>query len=75
MNDAAPSALPTAPGPKGHPLFGMLPDFRGDRLSFLVRMAREYGGVVRFTIRNRAVSDRRRKVARSNQVSDIQASA
>jgi len=55
VNDAAPSALPTAPGPKGHPLFGMLPDFRGDRLSFLVRMAREYGGVVRFTIRNRAV--------------------
>ena len=44
-----------APGPKGHPLFGMLPEFRGDRLSFLVRTARAYGPVARFRIRNRSV--------------------
>jgi cytochrome P450 len=44
-----------APGPKGHPLFGMLPEFRGDRLSFLVRTARQYGGVARFLIRGRSV--------------------
>jgi cytochrome P450 len=44
-----------APGPKGHPLFGMLPEFRGDRLSFLVRTARTYGPVARFLIRNRSV--------------------
>jgi cytochrome P450 len=33
----------------------MLPEFRGDRLSFLVRTARQYGGVARFMIRNRSV--------------------
>jgi cytochrome P450 len=53
---SSPSAeRPIAPGPKGHPLFGMLPDFRGDRLSFLVRTARRYGPVARFQIRNRSV--------------------
>src|SRR3954469_20293663 len=46
---------PTAPGPKGHPLLGMLPDFRGDRLGFLVRTARDYGGVARFGLRRRSV--------------------
>jgi len=50
-----PAGLRVAPGPKGHPLFGMLPDFRGDRLSFLVRTARTYGSVARFVIRNRSV--------------------
>jgi cytochrome P450 len=41
VNERAPSAslAPArrviAPGPKGHPLFGMLPEFRGDRLAFL----------------------------------------
>ena len=44
-----------APGPKGHPLLGMLPEFRGDRLGFLVRTARDYGGVARFPIRGRSV--------------------
>ena len=53
---SSPSAdRPIAPGPKGHPLFGMLPEFRGDRLSFLVRTARTYGPVARFRIRNRSV--------------------
>jgi cytochrome P450 len=33
----------------------MLPDFRGDRLGFLVRTARRYGGVARFVIRGRSV--------------------
>jgi hypothetical protein len=33
----------------------MLPEFRGDRLSFLVRTARTYGGVARFVIRGRSV--------------------
>src|SRR5437763_1769788 len=28
-----------APGPKGHPLLGMLPQFRGDRLGFIGRLA------------------------------------
>ena len=44
-----------APGPKGHPLLGMLPDFRGDRLAFLVRTARNFGGVARFELRRRSV--------------------
>jgi len=51
----APNSRAIAPGPKGHPLLGMLPEFRGDRLSFLVRTARTYGPVARFTIRGRAV--------------------
>jgi cytochrome P450 len=61
VNERAPSAslAPArrviAPGPKGHPLFGMLPEFRGDRLAFLVRVAREYGSVARFKVRDRSV--------------------
>jgi len=51
----APAGRRIAPGPKGHPLLGMLPEFRGDRLSFLVRTARTYGGVARFVIRGRSV--------------------
>jgi len=51
----APARPAIAPGPKGHPLFGMLPEFRGDRLGFLVRTARQYGGVARFTVRGRSV--------------------
>ncbi len=34
------------PGPKGHWLQGHIPDFRGERLEFLTRCAREYGDVV-----------------------------
>jgi cytochrome P450 len=33
----------------------MLPDFRGDRLGFLVRTAHDYGGVARFALRRRSV--------------------
>jgi cytochrome P450 len=33
----------------------MLPEFRGDRLGFLVRTARQYGGVARFGLRTRSV--------------------
>jgi cytochrome P450 len=33
----------------------MLPEFRGDRLGFLVRTARRYGGVARFALRTRSV--------------------
>lgn len=33
----------------------MLPEFRGDRLGFLVRTARHYGGVARFQLRTRSV--------------------
>jgi cytochrome P450 len=51
----APPRPPIAPGPKGHPLLGMLPEFRGDRLGFLVRTARSYGGVARFVVRGRSV--------------------
>jgi len=51
----APSRRPMAPGPKGHPLLGMLPQFRGDRLGFIVRTARAYGGVSRFIVRGRSV--------------------
>ena len=55
VSPSAPLRRAIAPGPKGHPLFGMLPEFRGDRLSFLVRTARTYGGVARFNIRGRSV--------------------
>ena len=37
-----------APGPKGHPMFGMLPDFPRRPARFLVRTARDFGGVARF---------------------------
>src|SRR5262245_48752562 len=52
---APPPRRPLAPGPKGHPLLGVFPAFRGDRLSFLVRTARQYGGVARFVLRGRSV--------------------
>ena len=52
---SAPARGVVAPGPKGHPLLGMLPAFRGDRLGFLVRTARRYGGVARFALRGRSV--------------------
>ena len=37
----------TAPGPRGHWFWGTRPEFRRDRLGFLLRTAREYGGVAR----------------------------
>jgi cytochrome P450 len=54
-NAAAPPADRIVPGPKGHPLFGHLPEFRSDRLGFLVATARRYGGVARFGLRSRPV--------------------
>ncbi len=38
----------TAPGPRGHPLLGSLPDARRDALSLFLNAANEYGDVVRF---------------------------
>ena len=34
------------PGPPGHPLWGNLFEFRRNQLDFVIRMSREYGGVV-----------------------------
>ncbi len=36
-----------APGPRGHPLLGVLPDFRRDPLGLCLNTARQYGDVVR----------------------------
>jgi cytochrome P450 len=55
MPGPRPASGRIAPGPKGHPILGMLPEFRGDRLGFLVRTARQYGGVARFGLRRRSV--------------------
>jgi len=44
---AVSSETTTAPGPRGHWFWGTLPDFRRDRLGFLLRTARDYGGVAR----------------------------
>ncbi len=40
------------PGPKGHILFGALPDIRRDELDFLNRCVREYGDVVHLRVVN-----------------------
>lgn len=37
-----------APGPRGHFLLGNLPELKRDPLALLVRLARDYGDVVRF---------------------------
>ena len=42
----APGARP--PGPSGHPIFGMLLDFRRDPMNMMERNAAAYGGLVRF---------------------------
>jgi cytochrome P450 len=42
-------------GPKGHWLGGNLPDFRRDRLNFLVRCARTYGDVVALRFAHRRI--------------------
>jgi cytochrome P450 len=39
-----------APGPRGHFLVGVLPELRRDPLTLMVRLAREYGDVVRFRV-------------------------
>lgn len=38
---------PAPPGPKGHWLTGVMPDFNRDSLGFVTRLARDYGDVVR----------------------------
>jgi len=43
------------PGPVGLPILGLLTQFRKDRLGFLVRTARRYGGVAQFGLRGRPV--------------------
>ena len=42
-------------GPKGHWLSGNLPEFRRDRLDFLVRCARDYGDMVKLRFAHRRV--------------------
>ncbi len=39
-----------APGPRGAPLLGVLTGFRADPLTFVLRMAREYGPVARLKL-------------------------
>jgi cytochrome P450 len=45
--DSDDGGTPLPPGPQGHFLLGSLPDFIGDPLAYLLRMAREHGDVVR----------------------------
>jgi cytochrome P450 len=46
-NLLAPPRSNTAPGPRGHPLWGNLPDVRRDPIGLFTRSFREYGDVVR----------------------------
>lgn len=39
-----------APGPKGHPITGVLGDFRRDTLGMLIKAQRDYGDIVRLRI-------------------------
>lgn len=41
--------MPSAPGPRGHVLFGSYRDLQHDPLGFFVRCNREYGHIFRFT--------------------------
>ncbi len=47
--------LRVPPGPKGHWLAGNLPEFRRDRLDFLVHCAREFGDMVKIRLAHRRV--------------------
>jgi cytochrome P450 len=47
--------MPLPPGPKGRLLTGHLREFRGDRLSFYVRCARDFGDVVALRFVSRRV--------------------
>jgi cytochrome P450 len=44
----APPSTKTAPGPRGHPLLGHLPEVRRDPIALMTRSFREHGEVVRF---------------------------
>ena len=46
IRPAKPSRAPLPPGPKGHPILGVMPEFNRDTLSFIKR-CRDYGDVVR----------------------------
>jgi cytochrome P450 len=46
---------PLPPGPRGSFLGGNLPEFRRDRLAFMTRCSREFGGVVRLRLGPRRV--------------------
>src|SRR5690348_3608887 len=46
---------PLPPGPRGSILGGNLPAFRRDRLAFMTRCSREFGGVVRLRLGPRRV--------------------
>ncbi|MBZ4418894.1 cytochrome P450 [Myxococcus sp. RHST-1-4] len=54
MTTAMPTSNTTAPrtasGPRGHLLFGVLPEARRDVLGLLTRTAREYGDVARYRL-------------------------
>jgi cytochrome P450 len=43
------------PGPKGRPLVGVLPEFRRNPPQFLLKAARDYGGVVRLPMASQRV--------------------
>ena len=43
------------PGPKGLPLLGSALDFRGDKLGFMTRVAREYGPIAQFRVGSRRI--------------------
>ena len=42
-----PEALPLPPSPSSHPLFGLMREFRQDRIGLYRRVARDYGDVLR----------------------------
>ena len=44
------SPLRTAPGPKGLPFLGSLPDLGRDVLGFFTQCARQYGDIVSFRL-------------------------
>ncbi len=44
------SPAPRAPGPRGVPLLGCIPDMRRDQLGFVTSVARKYGPVARFRL-------------------------
>lgn len=44
------SNLPSPPGPRGHWLLGNLKQFRGEKLAFYMRLAREHGDVAGFRL-------------------------
>jgi enediyne biosynthesis protein E7 len=51
-NPEAPDGPRQAPGPRGYPLFGMLPAARRDRLGLMTSLAAQFGDAVRFSIGN-----------------------